>query len=114
MPRSWYVGTVDMRLILSEDTRPSGAEKKETAMPMFMDVHTLGGPVGLTDVAEAHAADLKVQGAYDVDYMRYWVDEQEGKVFCLVEAPDAETAVRVHQEAHGLLADAIYPVAEGI
>jgi len=103
-----------MRLILSEETRPSGAEKKETEMPMFMDVHTLGGPVGLTDVADAHAADLKVQGAYDVDYKRYWVDEQDGKVFCLVEAPDAETAVRVHQEAHGLVADAIYPVAEGI
>jgi hypothetical protein len=29
------------------------------------------------------------------------VDEQGGKVFCLVEAPDAETAVRVHQEPMG-------------
>jgi hypothetical protein len=26
------------------------------------------------------------------------VDEQAGKVFCLVEAPDADTAVRVHRE----------------
>jgi Protein of unknown function (DUF4242) len=83
-------------------------------MPMFIDVHSLGGPVGLNDAAEAHRADLKVQGAYNVDYQRYWVDEQNGKIFCLVEAPDAETAVRVHQEAHGLVADAIYPVADGI
>jgi hypothetical protein len=81
---------------------------------MFMDVHTLGGPVGLTDVAEAHAADLKVQGAYDVDYKRYWVDEQEGKVFCLVEAPDARDRRPGPPGGAGLLADAIYPVAEGI
>jgi hypothetical protein len=82
-------------------------------MPMFMDVHSLGGPVGLADVAEAHKADLKVQGAYGVDYCKYWVDAAGGKILCLVEAPDAETAVRVHQEAHGLLADEIYQVAEG-
>jgi hypothetical protein len=53
-------------------------------------------------------------GAYNVDYRKYWVDEQNGKIFCLVEAPDAETAVRVHQEAHGLFAQAIYPVAEAV
>ena len=46
-------------------------------------------------------------------YLRYWVDEKEHKVFCLVEAPDAETAARVHKEAHGLLADRIYEVVEG-
>jgi hypothetical protein len=45
--------------------------------------------------------------------MRYWVDEKQGKIFCLVEAPDAETAHRVHREAHGLVADEIYEVAEG-
>ena len=83
-------------------------------MPMFIDVHSLGGPVGLADAAEAHSADLKVQGAYDVDFKKYWVDEKDGKIFCLVEAPNAEAAVRVHEEAHGLVADAIYPVTEGI
>jgi hypothetical protein len=34
-------------------------------------------------------------------------------VFCLVEAPDADTAVRMHREAHGLVADHIYQVEEG-
>jgi hypothetical protein len=48
-----------------------------------------------------------------VNYLKYWVDEQAGKVFCLVEAPDADTAVRVHREAHGLVADQIYQVEEG-
>jgi hypothetical protein len=82
-------------------------------MALFMDVHTLAGPVTADDVATAHAADLQTQGEHDVHYLRYWVDEANGKIFCLVDAPDAEAANTVHREAHGLVADEIYPVAEG-
>ena len=83
-------------------------------MPLFMDVHE-HLPEGATakDVAQAHAADVRIQDQYGVNYLTYWVDEQAGKVFCLVEAPDADTAVRVHREAHGLVADHIYQVEEG-
>jgi hypothetical protein len=42
-----------------------------------------------------------------------WVDDKAGKVFCLVEAPDADAAHTVHREAHGLVADEIYPVVQG-
>ena len=83
-------------------------------MALFMDIHTMEGPVSAEQVAGAHRADLETQSRYGVDYRQYWVDEEHGRIFCLVEAPDAETAVRVHQEAHGLVADAIHPVAEGI
>jgi hypothetical protein len=82
-------------------------------MALFMDVHTLPGPVGLAEAAQAHAADLQTQDRYGVDYRQYWVDEGAGKIFCLVEAPDAEAAASVHKEAHGLVADAIFPVTEG-
>ena len=82
-------------------------------MPLFMDVHHLDGGVSVDDVAKAHQADLEHQGAHDVQYLRYWVDESQGKIFCLVDAPDAEAANTVHREAHGLVADEIYPVAEG-
>jgi Protein of unknown function (DUF4242) len=83
-------------------------------MPLFMDVHeNLPDGAGAKDVAEAHAADVRTQEKYGVDYKRYWVDEKEGKVFCLVEAPDAETAITVHREAHGLVADRIFEVEEG-
>lgn len=41
------------------------------------------------------------------------MDDKAGKVFCLVEAPDAEAANTVHREAHGLVADEIYEVKEG-
>jgi Protein of unknown function (DUF4242) len=77
-------------------------------MRLFMDVHERL-PEGATakDVAQAHAADVRTQDQYGVSYLKYWVDEQAGKVFCLVEAPDADTAVRVRREAHGLAADHI-------
>lgn len=83
-------------------------------MPLFMDMHNLDGPVTVDDVANAHAADLKTQGAHDVQYLRYWVDEAHGKVFCLVDAPSPEAAATVHREAHGLVADDIFPVTEGL
>ena len=84
-------------------------------MPLFMDIHQqLPEGTSAKDVAGAHAADLKTQEKYGVKYLKYWVDEQEGKVFCLVEAPDAEAAATVHREAHGLVADEIYPVSEGV
>jgi hypothetical protein len=84
-------------------------------MALFMDTHTIEGGVSVADVAAAHQADLATQAGYDgVDYLRYWVDEAAGKIFCLVEAPDAETANTVHREAHGLVADEIFAVAEGV
>jgi hypothetical protein len=79
-----------------------------------MDVHTINGGVSLDDVAQAHEADLRTQDSYDVRYLRYWVDEGEGKVFCLVEAPSADAASTVHREAHGLVADDLFEVREGL
>jgi hypothetical protein len=82
-------------------------------MPLFMDVHSMDGGVSADDVAKAHMADLEEQDAHGVKYLRYWVDEGAGKIFCLVDAPDAEAANTVHREAHGLVADEIYEVQEG-
>ena len=83
-------------------------------MPLYTDVHTINGGVSLDDVAQAHEADLRTQDSYDVRYLRYWVDEGEGKVFCLVEAPSADAASTVHREAHGLVADDVFEVREGL
>jgi hypothetical protein len=65
-------------------------------MPLFMDVHNMDGGVSCDAVRDAHAKDVAIQGDHG-----------------LVEAPDAETATRVHREAHGLEADEIYEVTEG-
>ena len=82
-------------------------------MALYMDVHNLDGPVTEADVAAAHQADLAKQDEHAVHYVRYWVSPEQGKIFCLVEAPDADAAATVHREAHGLVADEIYPVSEG-
>ena len=82
-------------------------------MPLFMDVHHKVDGLTADAVAGAHQADLETQGRYGVNYLRYWFDEGSGKVFCLVDAPDAEAAATVHREAHGLVADELVPVQEG-
>jgi len=78
---------------------------------LYLDVHDLGpGKVTAKDVAGAHAKDLATEGKYGVDYKAYWVDEKEGKIYCLAEAPNAEAANTVHKEAHGLVANKIMEV----
>ena len=83
-------------------------------MPLFMDVHNgLPDDADAQAVAEAHRADLRVQDKYNARYVNYWLDEHQRKIFCLVHAPDAESAHAVHREAHGLVADEIYEVQQG-
>ena len=82
-------------------------------MPLYMDVHDIEGGVKVDDVAKAHLADLATQKAHDVNYLRYWVSEDKGRIFCLVDAPSADAANTVHREAHGLVADDIFLVREG-
>lgn len=72
-------------------------------MPIFLDRHDLKG-VTAADIADAHRRDLEVQGQYGVHFLTYWFDEPRGTGFCLIDAPDIETAMRVHDEAHGHIA----------
>ncbi|HEY7132102.1 MAG TPA: nickel-binding protein [Candidatus Limnocylindrales bacterium] len=81
-------------------------------MSTYLDIHDIPG-VTADAAAGAHQADLRVQGGYGVNYRQYWVDEEAGKVFCLVDAPDRATATKVHQEAHGLVAASLFEVTEG-
>jgi hypothetical protein len=82
-------------------------------MPLYMDVHKLPEGTDEDAIAAAHAADLRVQDKYRSRYLNYWVDAADRRAFCLVEAPDAESARAVHREAHGLVADEIYEVVSG-
>ena len=82
-------------------------------MPLYMDVHSLDGAVTGEEVGKAHQADPQTQGSYDVRHLRYLVDGERGKIFCLVQAPTADAAATVLREAHGLLAEEIDQVQEG-
>jgi len=83
-------------------------------MPLYLDEHEHVPGLTAAGIADAHARDLEVQGAYGVRYLRYWYDEATGKVFCLVDAPSPELAERVHREAHGAVADRLVQVQEGV
>lgn len=83
-------------------------------MPLFMDIHNrIEGLTG-DAVAAAHQQDLAVQARYGVRFIRYWYDERTGKVFCLSEAPTSDAVAAVHRAAHGLLADEVVEVSEGV
>lgn len=78
-------------------------------MPMYMDIHDMPG-VTRDDLAKAHAADMKIQGQFGVEYHKYWLNESTGKVYCLCSAPNADAAVSVHRESHGAVAQRLIEV----
>ena len=86
-------------------------------MPLYMDIHNVPGATPQA-LEEAHNADLAVQDKHCVHCLKYWFNEEAGKVFCLFDAPTPEAAAAVHREAHGLMAEKIIEVdpdmADGI
>lgn len=78
-------------------------------MPIYLDRHDFRG-LTAADIAEAHRKDLELQAAYGVRFLTYWFDEARGTTFCLIEAPDVDTAMRVHRDAHGNVAGDVVEV----
>jgi AraC-like DNA-binding protein len=78
-------------------------------MPIYMDLHIAPG-VTAREVAEAHLKDVKIQDAFCCKAMTYWLDEDKGCVFCLIEAPDKESVREMHAKAHGLTPNEIIQV----
>jgi class 3 adenylate cyclase len=79
-------------------------------MPIFMDRHDLLEATA-AEIADAHRKDLEIQERYGVRFLTYWFDQSRGTIFCLVDAPDKESAQRVHREAHGHVAGEIVEVS---
>lgn len=81
---------------------------------LFLDVHNLEpGKVTFAAVSEAHQKDLATQHKYGVNFIKFWVDEAEGKVYCLAEAPDSLSVYQTYKDAHGLVPDFIHDVTGG-
>lgn len=80
-------------------------------MPLFMDRHDLPGATAEM-VAQAHLSDLKAQAEFDVQFLAYWFDADNGEVFCLAKAPRPEAMQAAHQAAHGLIPNEIIGVSE--
>lgn len=72
-------------------------------MPIYMDVHRDLGDVTEDDIRAAHERDLEVQGDHGVRFLTFWFNQPDGHAFCLVEAPDKESAIACHKASHGLV-----------
>lgn len=97
----------------SEPAAPPPADST-VSTSFYIDVHDLEpGKVSFDAVKDAHAKDLATQGKYNVNFVKYWVDEAKGKVYCLSKAQDENAITNTHKEAHGLLPSSIYKVSEG-
>jgi hypothetical protein len=96
--------------LVAQTSKADGGRKN-----LYIDVHQLKpGQVKYSEVAKAHAKDLATQGKYDAQFLKFWVNEEQGLVYCLVSANDSESIRKTHAEAHGLLPDRIYPVTGGM
>lgn len=94
------------------------AQVKNSAVPntkkLFIDVHQLEpGKVKFEDVATAHARDLAVEKNYGVHFLKYWVDEEKGLIYCLSSSSDSGSIRKAHAEAHGLLPAYTLEVTDG-
>jgi hypothetical protein len=92
----------------------SGLSNAAMNKSLFIDVHDLEpGKVNFADVMAAHQKDLATQGKYNVNFIKFFVDEEKGKVYCLASAADSDAIRKTHAEAHGLLPEHIYQVTSG-
>ncbi len=80
---------------------------------MFMDLHTVDPGFTPQEIADAHDADLAIRAKHGVAFHTYWHNEESGRLFCLLEAPNIESANAVHSEDNGLIADLVIPVEQG-
>lgn len=78
-------------------------------MPIFMDRHDMVEQ-SAEETAKLHVKDLEIQDQYGVKFLTYWYDAERRTTFCLVDAPNKETADKVHAEAHGHVANEMIAV----
>jgi len=86
---------------------------KINSMPIYMDRHIVPG-IEAQDAAEAHRQDLKVQDKFGCRCMTYWVDEERGSAFCLIDAPDEASIKKMHDVSHGLIPNEIIQVNSNV
>ena len=104
---------------IAQNSTGSSSSKNEATTKtgdksLFIDIHNLEpGKITFADVLAAHQKDLATEGKYDVNFIKFWVDEKAGKVYCLSSAKDSNSIIKTHAEAHGLLPSMIYKVTAG-
>ncbi|SRX55873.1 nickel-binding protein [Aequorivita sp. CIP111184] len=83
-------------------------------MPIFMDFHDLPDGVSAKHVAEMHQADLDIEHKYNCRGLTYWCDEKRQTAFCLIDAPNKQAVLDLHQHSHGAVPQRIIEVNDAI
>ena len=83
-------------------------------MPLFLDLHDLPEGITAQHVAEMHQADLDIEHKYNCRGLTYWCDEKRKTAFCLIEAPNKQALIDLHQNAHGAIPTSIIEVNDTI
>ncbi len=82
-------------------------------MPLYMDIHTVDSDdFSVEDVVKAHMEDVAIQERFGVIQIKYWVDTDNKKIFCLMKGPSKEACNAVHKESHGNTACNIIEVSD--
>ena len=79
-----------------------------------MDRHDVSESITAEKIAELHQEDLKVQRQFDCRGLTYWFDDKRKTAFCLIEAPDKNAIVNMHNKAHGDVPHSIIEVEASI
>jgi AraC-like DNA-binding protein len=66
-----------------------------------MDRHDVSEMVTAENVAQLHQEDLKIQDKYGCKGLTYWFDDKRKTAFCLIEAPNKQAVLDMHNTAHG-------------
>jgi hypothetical protein len=74
---------------ITAETASNHAPARDS-VELYIDVHNLEpGKVTFDAVMDAHHKDLATQGKYGVQFRKFWIDEEKGKVYCLSSAANA-------------------------
>lgn len=72
-------------------------------MPIYMDRHDLPDAITPEMLAELHQKDLEIENKFDCHGFTYWLDLDRKYAFCLIEAPNKEAVMKMHNASHGNL-----------
>jgi AraC-like DNA-binding protein len=83
-------------------------------MPIYMDRHDVSEAITAEHVAQLHQEDLKVQDKFECRGLTYWFDDKRKTAFCLIEAPNMQALVDMHNAAHGQVPHRVIEVDPGV
>ncbi|MCJ8311554.1 MAG: DUF4242 domain-containing protein [Saccharospirillaceae bacterium] len=77
---------------------------------LYLDIHHGLESMTLEAMYQAHLSDLDAQDKFGVKYLKYWFDETNQTVCCLIDAPNKGACDATHLAAHGSKSDKIIEV----